>query len=145
VLLFYVLELIGHRIWETRFIDMRGVDSGLVGFNERVFLQLIVVFRTDLNLDYFKRLLIPTGAASKSGNESEGAVVLTRLSSKRHVMDDEEFSYEVILYKSTGDILEEDYVQFWGVPVGPYSFENVSGGSTNVQVFMGSHIEKLPQ
>ncbi|MEH7495185.1 hypothetical protein [Neobacillus niacini] len=62
-----------------------------------------------------------------------------------HVMDDEEFSYEVILYKSTGDILEEDYVQFWGVPVGPYSFENVSGGSTNVQVFMGSHIEKLPQ
>jgi hypothetical protein len=62
-----------------------------------------------------------------------------------HVMDNEDYSYEVLLYKSTGDILEDDYVQFWGVPVGPYSFENVSGGSTNVQVFMGSHIEKVMQ
>ncbi|MRH41110.1 hypothetical protein GH741_00290 [Aquibacillus halophilus] len=60
-----------------------------------------------------------------------------------HVMDDEGNSYQVILYKTTGDILEEDYVHFWGVPVGPSYFENVSGGTTNVQVFMGSHIEKL--
>lgn len=60
-----------------------------------------------------------------------------------HVMDDELNSYQVLQYKSTGDILEEDNVQFWGVPVGGSSFENVSGGSTNVQNFLGSHIEKI--
>lgn len=60
-----------------------------------------------------------------------------------HVMDDDFNSYQVILYKSTGDILEEDTVRFWGVPVGASSFENVSGGTTNVQNFLGSHIEKI--
>jgi len=59
-----------------------------------------------------------------------------------HVMDDEMNSYQVVLFKSSGDILEEDQVQFWGAPIGGSSFENVSGGTTNVQVFMGSHIEK---
>ena len=60
-----------------------------------------------------------------------------------HVLDDEWNSYQVLMYKSTGDILEEDSVQFWGVPVGASSFENVSGGATNVQNFFGSHIEKI--
>ena len=60
-----------------------------------------------------------------------------------HVLDDEWNSYQVLLYKSTGDILEEDTVRFWGVPVGSSSFENVSGGATNVQNFYGAHIEKV--
>lgn len=60
-----------------------------------------------------------------------------------HVYDDAGQSYEVIMYKSTGDIFEEDNVRFWGAPVGLYSFENVSGGSTNAQAFFGSHIEKV--
>lgn len=60
-----------------------------------------------------------------------------------HVMDDEGNSYQILLYKTTGDILEEDYVQFWGAPVGPSSFENISGGTTNVQFIMGSHLEKI--
>lgn len=60
-----------------------------------------------------------------------------------HVMDDEGNSYQILLYKSTGDILEEDYVQFWGAPVGPSSFENISGGTTNVQFIMASHLEKI--
>ncbi|MFS0774962.1 hypothetical protein ABC255_02830 [Neobacillus sp. 3P2-tot-E-2] len=51
---------------------MRVVDNGLVGFNERVFSNFIVVFRADLNLDYFDRLLIRTKAASELRNESEG-------------------------------------------------------------------------
>lgn len=59
-----------------------------------------------------------------------------------HVIDDEFNSYQVFMYKGTGDILEEDRVQFWGIPVGVTSFENVSGGTTNVQLFFGSHIEK---
>jgi len=60
-----------------------------------------------------------------------------------HVWDDNDQSYQVLLYSTTGDILEEDYVRFWGVPVGPWGFENVSGGYTNVQFLIGSHIEKL--
>lgn len=60
-----------------------------------------------------------------------------------HVFDDEMNSYQVLMYKSTGDILEDDVVRFWGVPVGGSSFENVSGGITNVQNFFGSHIEKV--
>lgn len=59
-----------------------------------------------------------------------------------HVVDDSGDSYQVILFKTSGDILEEDRVQFWGAPIGPSYFENVSGGTTNVQVFAGSHIEK---
>jgi hypothetical protein len=62
-----------------------------------------------------------------------------------HVLDDEMYSYQVLMYKSTGDILEGDRVRFWGVPVGPSSFENVSGGTTNVQNFFGAHIEKVQQ
>lgn len=59
-----------------------------------------------------------------------------------HVIDDAGDSYQVLLFKTSGDILEEDRVQFWGAPIGPSYFENVSGGTTNVQVFAGSHIEK---
>lgn len=59
-----------------------------------------------------------------------------------HVVDDAGDSYQVLLFKTSGDILEEDRVQFWGAPIGPSYFENVSGGTTNVQVFAGSHIEK---
>lgn len=59
-----------------------------------------------------------------------------------HVIDDAGDSYQVLLFKTSGDILEEDRVQFWGAPIGPSYFENISGGTTNVQVFAGSHIEK---
>ena len=60
-----------------------------------------------------------------------------------HILDDNMDSYQVFLYKTTGDILEDNVVRFWGVPVGSSSFENVSGGTTNVQNFFGSHIEKI--
>ncbi|ETI67049.1 hypothetical protein [Neobacillus vireti] len=60
-----------------------------------------------------------------------------------HIIDDEENNYQILMYKSTGDILEEDRVRFWGLPLGGSSFENVSGGSTNVQVFFGATVEKV--
>ncbi len=59
-----------------------------------------------------------------------------------HVYDEEGNSYEVLMFKTTGDILEDDEVQFWGSPVGAHSFENISGGFTNSQIFFGSHLEK---
>lgn len=59
-----------------------------------------------------------------------------------HIIDDNDQSYQVLMFKSTGDILEEDQVRFWGIPAGPSSFSNVSGGTTNVQLFVGAHAEK---
>lgn len=62
-----------------------------------------------------------------------------------HVLDDAMQSYQVLMYKATGNVFEKDRVRFWGVPVGPSSFQNVSGGATNVQVFIGAHVEKQGQ
>lgn len=59
-----------------------------------------------------------------------------------HIIDTNGQSYQILMYKSTGEIFEKDTIRFWGAPVGGSSFENVSGGFTNVQVFIGSHIEK---
>jgi actin-related protein len=59
-----------------------------------------------------------------------------------HVMDNDWQSHEVILLKTTGDILEGDWVRFWGIVVGKNSFPNVSGGTTNTIFHIGSHIEK---
>lgn len=59
-----------------------------------------------------------------------------------HVMDDNFDSYQVLTFGDTEDIFDDDYVRFWGVPVGPSYFPNVSGGITNVQVIYGAHIEK---
>lgn len=70
---------------------------------------------------------------TNSDNETETLV---------HVIDDEMQSYQVLLFKPANDIFEKDNVRFWGVPVGPSSFDNVSGGTTNVQFFVGADIEK---
>ncbi|BAU26826.1 hypothetical protein DFP93_111101 [Aneurinibacillus soli] len=59
-----------------------------------------------------------------------------------HVVDNNMQSYQVLMLKSSGDILQEDTVRFWGVPAGGSSFSNVSGGTTNVQLFVGGHVEK---
>jgi hypothetical protein len=89
---------------------------------------------------YYSKFVSFTGSVVRVEEqqvESGDTVSLT------HVMDDEFNSYQLFMYKGTGDILEEDSVQFWGIPVGISSFENVSGGTTNVQVIIGSHIEKV--
>lgn len=46
-------------------------------------------------------------------------------------------------YKGTGDILEDDHVKFYGLPIGKYSYETLDGGYQNAQVFFGGHIEKI--
>lgn len=51
-------------------------------------------------------------------------------------------NHNVIMYKSSGDILEEDYVQFWGVPLAKYSYETLDGGFQNTILFAGAHAEK---
>lgn len=88
---------------------------------------------------HFEKFLSATGSVI---NVEEDVIESGQTVAIVHVMDDDFNSHIVIIMKSTGDILEDDTVQFWGVPVGPYSFENVSGGYTNSQVYFGSHIEK---
>lgn len=51
-------------------------------------------------------------------------------------------NHNVIMYKSSGEILEEDYVQFWGVPLAKYSYATVDGGFQNTILFGASHVEK---
>ena len=43
-------------------------------------------------------------------------------------------------YIST-DILEGDFVDVWGLPLGAYQYENVDGGTTLAQALAISHIE----
>ncbi|MED2975045.1 hypothetical protein P4361_22825 [Fictibacillus sp. B-59209] len=71
-------------------------------------------------------------------NDDNGDVALSYI----HLMDDDMQSH-VFIYKKGTDILEDDTIRFWGVPVGPWSFENVSGGSTNNIFYIASHVEKL--
>lgn len=59
-----------------------------------------------------------------------------------NIGDDNGNNHIYYSYKGTGDILEEDYVRFYGLPIGKYSYETTDGGFQNAQVFFGSHIEK---
>lgn len=60
------------------------------------------------------------------------------------LLQDNEFNaFQAVMYNTTGDILEGDSIQIWGLPLGPSYFDNISGGTTNVQVLAASHVEKL--
>jgi hypothetical protein len=43
-------------------------------------------------------------------------------------------------YHST-EFLEGDFVEIWGLPLGPYNYENVDGGTTLAQAIATSYIE----
>ncbi|GEK31675.1 hypothetical protein KZO01_19840 [Kurthia zopfii] len=58
------------------------------------------------------------------------------------VTDEEGNTYSYISYKKTKDIFDGDVVEFWGTPLGVYSFDNVSGGLTNSIAIFGGQIEK---
>lgn len=61
-----------------------------------------------------------------------------------NIYDDfSESNFLVYMYKTTGDILEEDYVQFWGLPITKYSYETLDGGFQNAILFFGSHVERI--
>lgn len=49
----------------------------------------------------------------------------------------------VRLLSQDGEKIEEDKIQFLRVLVGPSSFENVSGGTTNVQFFYRLSCRKI--
>ncbi|MGW8823740.1 PsbP-related protein [Paenibacillus lautus] len=61
-----------------------------------------------------------------------------------HIVDDNDNSIIGFYAHSTGDILQDDYVTMRGVPATYYSFENISGGTTNSILIGVSTIEKTP-
>lgn len=87
---------------------------------------------------YLNKMATFSGTVISVEENTEGEDTTTLI----HIMDDDYQSYQILMYKSSGDILEDDNIRFWGVPVGPASFDNVSGGTTNVQFFVGAHAEK---
>ena len=59
------------------------------------------------------------------------------------LVEDENYDYhELLMYKSTGDIIEGDHIRFYGLPLGLNYFENQGGGTTETILYLGAHVEK---
>lgn len=86
---------------------------------------------------YYSKVVSFTGSVVSVEETDDGDLSFV------HIISDDGDSFQMILFDTTGEILEEDYVHIWGIPLGASSFENVSGGTTNVQVIFGSMIEKM--
>ncbi|GAF65018.1 hypothetical protein BTS2_1915 [Bacillus sp. TS-2] len=57
------------------------------------------------------------------------------------IISDDYSVYDVLLFGSSDGIYDEDYVTFYGLPMGKYAYDNVEGGHTISQFFLGSSIE----
>nr|WP_297280251.1 hypothetical protein [uncultured Butyricicoccus sp.] len=57
--------------------------------------------------------------------------------------DDQLHYYQLVYDGSLPDVLDGDTISVYGLPIASSSFENVSGGMTNVIVIAGSYIEKV--
>ncbi|WP_051348505.1 hypothetical protein [Peribacillus kribbensis] len=88
---------------------------------------------------YLNKMTVFTGTVVSIEETKSNDETITLI----HAVDNEMQSYQVLLFKPAGDVFEDDRIRFWGVPAGPSSFKNVSGGTTNVQFFVGSHVEKI--
>lgn len=72
-----------------------------------------------------------------SEQEDEGGVILTTF-----YISDENFQYPLrIIYEGSLDVLDGDYLYFWGVLAGNSSYQNVDNGITLISDFVASHVE----
>ncbi|MUT64408.1 hypothetical protein [Paenibacillus sp. NEAU-GSW1] len=60
-----------------------------------------------------------------------------------HIFTDDMDSITAIYMGTTGDLLDDDVATITGIPTITYSFENVSGGSTNAILLSAAYVEKL--
>lgn len=60
-----------------------------------------------------------------------------------HIMDEAGNSLIGYYNNSTGDILDGDDVTMRGVPTAVYSFDNISGGTTNAIMLAVSTVQKV--
>lgn len=89
---------------------------------------------------YFSTMLTFNGTAVQVEEDHYEGEVAARIN-----VYDNGRNHIVIIFKSTGDILEEDYVRFWGVPIANYYYETLDGGGQQGIVYFASHIEKDSQ
>ena len=87
---------------------------------------------------YLDKMVTFSGSVVNVSESTEAGNTVSYL----HVMGDDWQSHEVLLLKTTGDILKGDTVRFWGVPVGENGFDNVSGGYTRTIFYIASHVQK---
>lgn len=59
--------------------------------------------------------------------------------------DEDGQSYMVYYFGALPDVLDDDYVKIYGVPLGTTSFDNISGGTTLAVVFGGCYVEKIQE
>jgi hypothetical protein len=88
---------------------------------------------------YLDKMVVFSGSVVNIEENKVGDESITLV----HILDDDLQSYQILLFKPADNVFEDDQVKFWGVPVGPSSFDNVSGGTTNTQFFVGADLEKL--
>lgn len=88
--------------------------------------------------DYEGMLLAYEGTIyDVSEQEDENGTTLTTF-----YISDENFEYPLrIIYEGRLDVLDNDYLLFWGVLAGNSSYENVDNGITLISDFVASHVE----
>ncbi|MFJ7405694.1 MULTISPECIES: hypothetical protein [unclassified Lysinibacillus] len=57
------------------------------------------------------------------------------------LIEDMDFNAIFAIGYHTTEFLEGDFVEIWGLPLGPYNYENVDGGTTLAQAIATSYIE----
>lgn len=57
------------------------------------------------------------------------------------ILDDMDFNAIYALGYQTTDILEGDFIDIWGLPLGQFQYDNIDGGTTLAQVIATSYIE----
>lgn len=90
---------------------------------------------------YGDKLMALQGAYVVSCSEEniDDDTVLTEL----QLSDSDSNNFIVYYFGELSDILEEDTVDCYGLPLGTTSFDNVSGGTTLAGVLAGSYIKKI--
>ena len=61
------------------------------------------------------------------------------------IMDENVDNYMVYYFGEIPEVLEDDYVKVYGLPLGTTSFDNVGGGTTLAAVLGGCWVEKISE
>ncbi len=113
--------------------------EGSFGYAEQISTDLSWLTEKSINLsDVSSSFISVKGTVISIKETSQDGPTI----SNADIIDAKGNIYSYISYKSTGDILDGDVVEFWGIPLGTYSFDNVSGGLTNSIAIFGGQIEK---
>ena len=59
--------------------------------------------------------------------------------------DDEGENYMVYYFGELPNVLDDDTVKIYGIPLGTTSFDNISGGTTLAVVLGGCYVEKIQE